>query len=555
MKIGIFVQSSSQEVYAVDTEILLDYYRKVIDKNNLGIDVFSYQGNNDSSSYSFLKENRLFLPADERDTSMVMTELLRNIENIFPKYDIIIKTNSSTVLNLKKVYEFCHSNEFKKDVFYCALCVKTRKYIKKDLYHQESPESILEVDSYPNGNLYMFSKDILHVISSEFSDMHQYLSGAYEDEFPHYNEDINVWYGVPEDFTIGCVLKRNGISVSELDFILSYEYISKMPDAYEKNPYDVFGISCKMGFNWKIRKIFEFDLVKLVCSFYMNVPIKKTCKIAVCTIVKNENAYLREFVEWHRNLGFDNIILYDDNDVDGEHVEDAINDYIECGYVIKVDVRGYRDIICASYNDCIRRFGKDYDWIAFLDCDEHMHLEKDKTAKDFFSKFDNDVDVVGLNWMLMDDNDLLYYDGRPLEERFTRKVKNEYVQYDNIIENTHIKSILRCNDKNVEHAWFDNPHCIKNIGKCVDADGECIKTNYPFTQKVKHDVAYLKHFNTKTIDEFLNNKMMKWKYDAIFDIDFFFRVNEKTEEKQKIINDFIEKENESIQTFRRNKRF
>jgi len=50
-----------------------------------------------------------------------------------------------------------------------------------------------------------------------------------------------------------------------------------------------------------------------------------------------ENNYIREFVEHHKSIGFDNIVLYDNNDIDGEHFEDVISDYINSGYVILKD--------------------------------------------------------------------------------------------------------------------------------------------------------------------------------------------------------------------------
>ena len=40
-------------------------------------------------------------------------------------------------------------------------------------------------------------------------------------------------------------------------------------------------------------------------------------KASVCCIGKRENLYIREFVEWYKNLGFYHIYLYDNNDIDG----------------------------------------------------------------------------------------------------------------------------------------------------------------------------------------------------------------------------------------------
>ncbi len=42
-----------------------------------------------------------------------------------------------------------------------------------------------------------------------------------------------------------------------------------------------------------------------------------------------ENDYIRFFVEYYKNLHFDKIFIYDNNDIDGEKFEDVINDYIQ----------------------------------------------------------------------------------------------------------------------------------------------------------------------------------------------------------------------------------
>ena len=64
-------------------------------------------------------------------------------------------------------------------------------------------------------------------------------------------------------------------------------------------------------------------------------------KIAICAIIRNENLYLREWVEHHKHMGFDHIILYDNNNPDGEYPHQVIGDYIMSGFVEVNNVRGY----------------------------------------------------------------------------------------------------------------------------------------------------------------------------------------------------------------------
>ena len=75
-------------------------------------------------------------------------------------------------------------------------------------------------------------------------------------------------------------------------------------------------------------------------------------KTALCAIAKNENLYIREWVEYYMKLGFSNIILYDNNDINGECFEEVINDYIESGFVKIINFRGKLVCQLTAYNDC-----------------------------------------------------------------------------------------------------------------------------------------------------------------------------------------------------------
>ena len=65
----------------------------------------------------------------------------------------------------------------------------------------------------------------------------------------------------------------------------------------------------------------------------INFRIIKNAKICLCTPVKNENRYLKEYVEYYKKYGVDKIFIYDNNKVDGERLENAIGEYIKKGFV------------------------------------------------------------------------------------------------------------------------------------------------------------------------------------------------------------------------------
>ena len=56
-------------------------------------------------------------------------------------------------------------------------------------------------------------------------------------------------------------------------------------------------------------------------------------KVSVCTCGKNENKYVREFVQYYKKYNVDKIFIYDNNEENGEKFESVISDYINKGFV------------------------------------------------------------------------------------------------------------------------------------------------------------------------------------------------------------------------------
>ena len=52
-------------------------------------------------------------------------------------------------------------------------------------------------------------------------------------------------------------------------------------------------------------------------------------KVCLCAIAKEENKYIREFVEHYKNYDIDKIYIFDNNDKNGEKFEEVINDKLK----------------------------------------------------------------------------------------------------------------------------------------------------------------------------------------------------------------------------------
>lgn len=263
-------------------------------------------------------------------------------------------------------------------------------------------------------------------------------------------------------------------------------------------------------------------------------------KIALCCIGRLENNYAVEYIEYYKKIGFDKIFIYDNNYDGEEHFEDILQVYIDDGFVEIIDYRNKTLCQMKSYEECYNTHSNEYDWIAFLDFDEYITFKNDETIKEYLSdkKF-NDFECIHLNWMYYGDNDIVKYDNRPLLERFTKPADyNLKITYD-FPENNHVKSIVRGGINNFK--WRVNTHspgmglkCCNNIGKKCE-DNAFNPYNF--------DRCYIRHFATKTIEEWVKYRMKRGnadisyeKFRKLVNADRFFLVNKRTKEKEDLMN-------------------
>jgi hypothetical protein len=132
-------------------------------------------------------------------------------------------------------------------------------------------------------------------------------------------------------------------------------------------------------------------------------------KVALVCIAKNEDNYIKEWVDYHTKLGFDQICIYQ-------------NDW-RCS--VQLDNTTIMDFDgpnrqTEAYNNFLRYWHNDYDWVAFLDVDEFLVLKKHSNVKDFIQDYQQH-DVIGINWVLFGDNGLTFDGNYNVLSRFTKR--------------------------------------------------------------------------------------------------------------------------------------
>lgn len=263
-------------------------------------------------------------------------------------------------------------------------------------------------------------------------------------------------------------------------------------------------------------------------------------KTAICCIAKCENRYLHEWVSYHLALGFSQIFIWDNNNPNGEHPEDVLADFSQ---VTVLDCRGEKAFQNKAYTKFYNEYGKEYDWIAYIDVDEFITFSegsKLKTIDEFLNRYDASVQIVHLNWMCYGDDDIVGLDRFDVVTRFLNPLPfDKHVQYD-FPENNHVKSIIR---GGIDVGDLQITVHTPREGKFVvyDADGKPCPNDYfhPYT----FQTAYIRHYVTKTIDEWLakisRGRATLNSVEALYPIEKFFIYNAHSIEKDGHVKMFL----------------
>lgn len=291
--------------------------------------------------------------------------------------------------------------------------------------------------------------------------------------------------------------------------------------------------------------------------------------IVICAIAKNENLYLRDWVEYHKQLGIDKIFLYDNNDIDGERFEDVIKDYIDSKYVIVFDRRGiekglvYDENNINLQNKCYvetynnLQIYSNYKWVFFIDIDEYIHIKEGTLEECLNNEKYKEYDTIIFPWVIYNDNNKLKYEPGKLEDRFPNKADylTEYTQVKCCVRiGKNIKSpsqflllhfmILEdeklCYESGKPVEWIYQIADFNNVGK----KQQYKKTVYPVNE-VNNCNIVINHYKYKTLEEYLIRQFKRhWgtskhhtkKIQSLSKLaSNFFKFNDRTPEKINII--------------------
>lgn len=274
--------------------------------------------------------------------------------------------------------------------------------------------------------------------------------------------------------------------------------------------------------------------------------------VAVCAMAKNEDLYLDEWISYYKNCGVEHIYLLDNNDVETAKLKELGKD----PFVTVIPVRGRKALMdigyqTGAYLKVYNDFGNRYDWFGFFDIDEFVCVAGGNIPKFLSNPIYHNTHVVHLHWRYYGDNNKSVYEPLPVQDRFSNPapINVKYSNQDKD-ENRYVKSFIRTGYSE----FIMEVHSPRFHGAvCRDTRGYFGESSHS-TEDIVLDNAFVKHYGTKTIEEYIIRRIPCEANGALQKgldklpratglppvsvkerLDWFFNVNAVTAEKLDVI--------------------
>lgn len=227
---------------------------------------------------------------------------------------------------------------------------------------------------------------------------------------------------------------------------------------------------------------------------------------SVVLLIKDENKYLKEWIDCYNHLGFDHVFIYDNgtkedvNDIIQLFDDDVINKITMIPWKDK-----YNNIQQDAYNHFLKNDGKQCRWCLFADSDEFLRFTNGTiNVNEFLKDYENYTEV----WGYMEEynaNGQEFYTSQPVRKRFTQKFDTyEKFYWKNFIQVNRIDCFQR------HYAYYDA------------SKGRCYKN-----ENNNKDIFVIEHYYTKSWEEWKEKIITRGACDPKYKrkLNEFFKYN------------------------------
>lgn len=242
-----------------------------------------------------------------------------------------------------------------------------------------------------------------------------------------------------------------------------------------------------------------FHLLKLIIKigpkkfFSMRLYHKKpTGILGLVAIVKDEEPYMEEWINYHRLIGIDKFYIYDNGSTD--NLKSTLDPYIDQGIVTYTYFPGEK-MQEKAYLDCVTKTKNKIDWLITIDIDEFIQCLDNNNLKNWLEALPLSVSQVELGWMIFGSNNLKDKPEGLVIENFTRHANDKFM--------SEYKPIVRP-EKVVDIVF---PHSYQVVGRTIDENKKTIWSYPVFSEKgarpASRNKFRINHYYSKSWEEFL----------------------------------------------------
>jgi len=210
--------------------------------------------------------------------------------------------------------------------------------------------------------------------------------------------------------------------------------------------------------------------------------------LTICCIVKDENEYLKEWMEYHLTIGVQHFYIYDNDSK--VPVSKALENFKLQQFATVIKVYGKARQVPA-YNDCLIRNRNNSQWIAFIDVDEFIVPKSTKgDLRTFLRDFEGYAGLA-INWLVFGSSGHIKRTNRSQLKSFLLRSEQSFHV------NRHVKVIVQT--KFVKRSV--GAHLFQFIEPyfAVNEFGKEIKTSY---SSVSVEKIQINHYYCRSLEEY-----------------------------------------------------
>lgn len=238
---------------------------------------------------------------------------------------------------------------------------------------------------------------------------------------------------------------------------------------------------------------------------------------SICLIIRDENEYLKEWLDWHISLGVQHFYIYDHGSKQPvyEYISRLSGEYVD--KVTVIDWCGtHLNAQPDAYNDCLKRFLNESRWIGFIDVDEQVRIKNGLTLPEFLQGYERFAGVFAV-WLTYGANGHKNKFNEPLRQRFTSLCPpNGLAEY---MGKVFVQPML------MKDMHIHNGHPIEDFN-VVGEYKDKFEENNIWKANATTELICVDHYYTKSYEEWLE-KLNRGSVDADYvrKYDDFFECN------------------------------